>query len=244
MQSETLEVTLPSSRKITIRELNGNDESALSTIGMTESGESINAFLANIIVSEPKPVAKDIAKWPCADRYYLLLKQRIFNQGSELTFKHTDPTDTEKRAAEYTEDLSLIDGDLSDPNYTPTDVQIRKYPHGTDEYVEKTFEDRKFRFKIMTGEMEEKQNRLPDREKNINTLLTARELEEWANGQWLKKTSFHDCKVKLMRDLRTWVTVNDPVFAPVITVINPYTNNPLVLGLMFLKDFFFPEGTI
>src|SRR6188768_357975 len=85
------EITLPSGRLVRIRETNGDDDEILSTLKDARQGDSVFNFLANIILEDNTKPGKpstvvDLLDWPVSDRYYLLFKQRIINQGHLLEF--------------------------------------------------------------------------------------------------------------------------------------------------------------
>lgn len=242
----TTKVTLSSGRIVTIRETNGEDDAILSKIGAaTNNGENIYNFLANIMVDEPRILAKDIMDWPVNDRYGLLFKQRIINLGTDFSFKHTDPTDLKKREVEYTEDLSSIDGDMADPNFTRGPNTIFKYPKGNALEVEYTSSSkRKFRYKILTGVLELAALDTPQADTNKNSMLTNRHIEIFKGSKWERLYNFREIPSKEMAEIRADVTRNDSIFSPMVSFTNPYTNNPFSIDLFAFPTFYFPEGTM
>src|SRR5882757_6071304 len=134
------EITLPSGKMVTIRESNGEDDGILSKIKSAQDGSNIYNYLANIILkdhdTQDKPLAADLMEWLSNDKYYLLFKQRIINLGPTFTFLHTCENKDCKKKSEYEEDLSILDGDLSQKNYKSTGDQVAPYPSGKNKQIE------------------------------------------------------------------------------------------------------------
>lgn len=240
---KTCKVTLPSGRTWEIRETNGEDDGILSTMGTAQTGENINIFLANIIVGPEKVMAAEIRKWPINDIFCLIFKQRIFNQGKEFKFTHQDLNDLpKKREKEYTEDLSLIDGDLGDPKYVPGTNQVFLYPKRDQGVIEfTTASKKKFRYKIMTGELYDKSTSQSLAEKNGNSMLVDRELEMFIENQWVPLKAFHNLSSREMTEIRADVRRNDRMFEPIISFETHFSRTPISLPLMAISTFYFPE---
>jgi len=234
---------VPSGRTWEIRETNGNDDAILSNFGSAVTGDNIYNFLANIIVGPTRPLAAEIMEWPINDKYYLLFKNRVWNFGQKFIYRHTDPLDETRKEETYEEDLAPFDGDLSDPEYTPTAFSVRRHPAGEKTHLETVIEGHKFRFQVMTGAMEKADYLIGNTDRNRNTILTSRKLEEEISGKWLLVTSFHSFSSKLMSKIRGWVSTNDEPFAPFVHFTNPRTQTPITLPLFAAPTFFFPEET-
>lgn len=244
-QGRTCIITLPTGRKVEIRETNGDDDATLSRMGDASTGENVSNFLANIIIGPEKILAKDIAEWPLNDKYVLLFKQRIFNMGSELKFTHTDPLDKKKQEVEYTEDLSTIDGELSDKDYTPGPNQIFRYPNGDKRLLEFIISTKKkLRYKIMNGITEDVLGSIAQEDLNRNSPLIARDIEWFNKTKWEKLFSFRHFTSKEMAEIRHHIGVNDRLFDPTVSFTNPNTQRLINLPLMSIGTFYFPEGTI
>lgn len=240
---KTLKVMVPSGKVWEIRETNGEDDGILSTMGTAQTGENICIFLANIIVGPVKVMADDVKKWFFNDIFYLIFKQRIFNQGSEFKFRHQDLNDKpQKREAEYAEDLNLVDGNLADPTFKPGPHQVTLYPHRDEPLIEiTTSSKRKFRYKILTWELYDKSTSNPLAGKNRNSVLIDRELEAFEGNAWLSMKTFHTLSSKEMTELRVDVSKNDKLFDPVITFETQFSRTSISLPMLSIPTFFFPE---
>lgn len=244
-QGKTLKVTLPTGRVVTIRETNGDDDATLSNLGNASTGENVYNFLANIMVDTPKVLAKEIKDWPINDKYVLLFKQRIFNQGHEFKFKHTDPDDRKEEEKEYTEDLIGVDGDLGDPEFKPTPNQVFLYPKGNATHIEFSIPSGdKFRFRVLTGIMEEIALLTPQADVNNNSQLLIRELEYLNGANWERLFNFRNFSSKNMVFIRAAIRTLDRTFDPYVNFKNPNTGNPFSIPLMKMPTFYFPEGTM
>lgn len=238
-------IVLPSGRKLTIRESNGDDDAILSNMGNTVTGQNVYNFLANIIVQDPiKPIlTTDIVLWPLNDRNVLLFKARIMNYGHEFKFSHIDPEDADKREDGYTEDLKDLDGDLGDPNYTPKKNGIFLYPKGNLEVIEFSISSKKkFRIKILNGILEKESLDVPEESLNRNSPLLQRHIE-WVNdkGQWERIFKFNKFTSREMSEIREAVNTLDPQFNPTVIFTNRYTKKLFRVPLMSIPTFFFPE---
>lgn len=237
----TWKVTVPSGKIWEIRETNGEDESNLSRVADAMNEENLNNFLANIIVGPERPLAADILNWPINDKYYLMFKQRILNLGAEFQFKDTDTTDRKKREVEYTEDLGIIDGDLSDPEYRPGPNQIFRYPEGDKTHIEfKTTFNNFYRFKILTGVEEQAAADIPKGQTDKNTPIVIRQLERHHNNKWERVYNFLKISSKEMVEIRAAIQKYDREFNPLISVTNPWTGADRSFPLFALPTFYFP----
>lgn len=226
-----MKVVLPSGREWEVRETNGDDDATLSRTGGSMSGESLNAFIANIIIGPERPLAADIKKWLIADKYWLLFKQRIFNLGNELKFPYVDPADPSKTAIEITEDLNEI------PEF--------KYPNGDATELEFiTPQGNKFKFTLKTSLTEDAEELLNKSDINKNTPLLTRNLHWWNQGKWEKATSFRHFSSKEMVYIRSYVDKNDPDFNPMVTFKSDFTGRFISIPLMSISTFYFPEEMI
>jgi hypothetical protein len=233
---------LPSTKKVRIRENNGEDEGILSTIGGAVSGESTYSYISNIIVKDYDAPEKssilvdDIKKWKINDKYYLLFKQRIINLGNDLVFEFNCINNTcvenKTQLSKYNEDLSKIDELAEHLNY-PGEKQ--------DEF-EFMVDNFKLRFQVMNGEMELGFQTLQDRLKNRNSNLIARKLSLFHENEWIPLTSFHMFSSKQMGIIRGTIQKYDKGFSPTTDFNCPHCNTPYSIPVLSLPTFFFPEG--
>lgn len=248
---EKHDIHLPTGRIATIRETNGEDDAIISKMSGAQSGESILNFVANITTHDSvlgrKPMVDDIRAWPVSDRYYLLYKQRLINQGTLLEFRHTcsNPDCAYCRDAEpqdKEQDLTEFDGDLTNPDFKAKNSnQVRRYPNGDKVEVEFSLSSgKKLKYKILTGELEKKQLDIPQDDNNRNTKLIVRELSVFDNGVWIPLKSFLAFKSKEMSEIRKHVDDNDPLFDPLINFTCNLCKMPYRIPLLSIPAFFWP----
>ena len=248
------EITLPSGRLVRIRETNGDDDEILSTLKDARQGDSVFNFLANIILEDNTKPGKpstvvDLLDWPVSDRYYLLFKQRIINQGHLLEFDFICQTpdcpsqkDGEK-AQSFQQDLHEYDGDLADANYKPHNIhQVKPYPRGSNKQVEFELSSKKrLRYKILTGVLEKKRLDGPLENSHKNSHLVIREIEVYNQDRWTLLTQFKAFSSKEMSEIRRSVDTNDPLFDPVVKFNCPVCKAPYNVPLFQMPVFYWPE---
>lgn len=237
--------TLPSGKVITIRESNGEDDGILSRMKSGSEGAHVYNYLASIIIEDhstkTKPVASDIQEWLVNDKYYLLFKQRIVNLGQELIIAHTCENETCKKRNEYTEDLSEMDGDLSQKDYKPNEKQIPKYIGGDSKTIEFTSSRKtRFQFELLTGALEQKDLDTPDDARDINNPLLSRNVKIFEQGKWLQIFDFRRFPSKEMNEVRNFILKNDRTFNPVVSFTCPKCRTPYQATLFNMPVFFFP----
>lgn len=265
---KTSTYTSPSSREITIRETNGDDDEILSDISTSMTGENINNFLANIVMvdsslGDRKPEVLDILKWPVNDKYYTLLKHRILSFGDLLKFTKTCqnekcPTyDVEQDLKEFDSDLSKNRKDTEDTSKggesksiqsgRPIEdlFRIRPYKLGLNPFVEFiTSSGKTLRFKILTGELERKQLDMPGGKTNKNTKLIIRELEVQNKGNWELVTHFNAFSSRETSEIRSKVLEFDTTFDPQVLTTCPSCGQKYSDSLLSIPAFYFPEEGI
>ena len=247
---QTTTVQLPSGRVVDIRETNGADDELLSNLADVKDSTNIVKFLTSIIVKDHTldraPQAGEVMNYHLNDKWYLMLKQRILNRGSQLVFNYKCQCDKckDKPAVEYTEDLTPFDGDLSKVDYQPKDTQIMKYPLGLELVREfRTSSGHLLRYDIMTSIHEKKQLDLTDKEQTRNSILTLRNLKVKNGEEWTTVTNFAFLPSKIVSEVRGDVKKNDPEFMPLVSGECP-AGIPFVLSLWGIPDFFWPGEEI
>lgn len=250
-EGNKMDVFLPSSNKVTIRETNGGDDELLSNLYEIQKGSNTPQFLASIITFDQnlgrKPTVAEVLNYPKNDQWYLMLVQRIMNRGSDLVFpyKCQQPTCKDKPEMEFTEDLSLFDGRLGDENYKPGPYQIMKYPLGAlSQHRFKTSSGHSYQFDIMTGVHEKKLLEVSDKSQNKNTMLTLRNLKMLQGQNWISVLSFSSIPSKIMSEIRREVALNDPEFNPIVTGECINCGTPFAMSLWGMPDFFWPGERI
>lgn len=242
---------IPSGYIVTLRETNGDDETNLSKIKTAKTGESMAIFLAGIIVKttipgQEKPTPTDIQKWKVNDKYYCLLKSRMFSLGEELKFKWNWPED-EKAWHTYAEDLKIFDRDLSTDSGIDSEdeTRIRMYPlkEAMGREIELT-SGKKVRYEFLTGVGEKQALDIPESQQNNNTELVIRNLQ-WLNeqGAWQNVENFSIFTSREMAAIRSDVMKYDYKFEMRIKIENPYTEKINYIPAIIVNDFFYPAET-
>lgn len=240
----THEVILPSRRKVTIRERNGEDEESLSNVGDFTNGTAVPKFLARLTGLS----YEEIQKWPIRDKYYLLLKERILSIGSILTFVHRFSDGSEQA---FDEDLSGYDWDYSKPfpkegeiNYKPG--RALPYPEYSKpdsfKFEGRTASGKNYRMLYLTGEKEISTLGIDQSTLNSNKQFTLREFEvQLDNGLWVRMERFSSFTARDMAEFRNSVQANDQDFNLSVIVKHPKSGLVEETSLMTETDFFLPR---
>jgi len=238
-------ITLPSSKQITIRERNGDDDDIISDQQLGKDGTNIFAFVAAITEIDHdlnrKPTVAEIKQWPTNDVYAVLLKQYIANFGKDMKFTHLCQNEDCGHEAKYSEDLSLVDGDMEDPNYKPKNsLALRKYPNGkTLEILFKTSSGKELKYKILNYELAKKE--LEEVGATKNSPLKFRELQIKNKDSWVDVKHFGMFSPKDMVEIRQNVRDNDPLFQPNVNFSCAKCQMPYSVVLWQLGAFYYPE---
>lgn len=244
----TLTFTIPSNYQVTIRETNGDDETNLSKIKNAKTAEAMAIFLAGIIVStnipgQEKPTATQIQAWKVNDKYYCLLKSRMFSLGPILKFKWVWPEDP-KNPITYEEDLTQFDRDLSkDTGDESKDrTKIRMYPlrNATGREIELT-SGKKIKYEFLTGVGEKQSLDISENETNNNTELVIRNLQWFDKGAWINVQNFGIFSSREMVAIRKDIIQHDIRFEMQISIENPFTSKMNYIPAIIVNDFFYPE---
>lgn len=243
----TITFTIPSNFQVTIRETNGEDETNLSRIKNAKTGEAMAIFLAGIIIAttipgQEKPTATQVQAWKCNDKYYCLLKSRMFSLGDILKFKWVWPEDP--NPVTYTEDLKQFDRDLSKDSGDDSNdrTKIRMYP--LREAIGREIQlssGKKIRYEFLTGVGEKQSLDIPENETNNNTELIIRNLQ-WYNDQgiWINIENFGIFSSREMVAIRKDIIDHDIRFEMQISIENPYTGKMNYIPAIIINDFFYP----
>lgn len=255
LMGNTTEFVTPSKLHIVIREQNGEDEDVISKAKNLKDGNAIHYFLAGIIqtVNGAKVGSNYVENMRNRDKYYTLLKSRIFSLGETLTYHHrcSNPNCNKPQGKEdplYEEDLSLYDKDFSDkaPVDERPDFQYRIQPYiaeGTHREL-KLYSGKELRYKFLTG-VEEKKVMQKDRDSmSKNSDIMLRELE-WKNenDQWQKVSHFGIFSSKEMTAIRKDIEKHDTPFEAISETTCPFCGTVDYISLLAQPDFFFPGET-
>jgi hypothetical protein len=235
---EKTDIILPSGKVVTIRESTGEDDDILSK--RDDKLEHLNKFLARIVV-DPDMSTNDVKKLLVRDKYFLLLKSRIFSLGSELLFTHTFSDGTE---ADIEEDLTIFDHDYSE-EWNPDSKAPR--PYITDDpTVEFNLSSGKIcRYEYLTG-LHEK-SLLDNKEitltnLNINMMMTVRKFALKINDSWALVQRFNMLKSREMAEIRKHIERNDPEWGALMSIPHPNGGPTEYVSIFQVPDFFFPAG--
>lgn len=252
LTGNTTSFVTPSKLHIVIREQNGEDEDVISKQRNLIKGDAIHYFLAGIIqtVNGQKVGSSYVEGMRNRDKYYTLLKSRIFSLGSELTYRHrcSNPNCNKPQGQDdpmYEEDLSLYDRDFSEnaPVDKREEFKYRIQPYiqeGTHREL-KLSTGKELRYKFLTG-VEEKKVLQKDRENmSKNSDIMLRELE-WKNGndQWQKVSHFGIFSSREMAAIRKDIEKHDMPFEAISECTCPFCGNVDQISLLAQPDFFFP----
>lgn len=245
----TLTVRTPSGDDVEIREWNAEDEDAISKIKDNKDGTHTYKFLAGIITKiNGVPVKlswEEVAKLKVRDIYYLLFKGRLFTHGDKLAFDHTFESG---EVVPQIEDLAKFDFNLAsgeppkkgEEGYSAE--QIKPYPKGVAEWVEKTTSrGLKYRFKLLTGmeELATRQKKIEDA--TINDKLRNRSFSLFHGGTWQQIERFNMISAKESSEIRSVMNEIDHEFSLIITVKSP-SGAVEATSIFAIPDFYYPQS--
>ena len=253
---------MPSGFSITIREQSGEDEDKLSRLGDAKTSDNLQNFLSGIIVGNDDAehvdaagkhkdtyTPSDIAAWKVNDKYYAVLKSRLFSLGKEVKFNYIFKDEPLPSSLPdgylFTEDLTIFDADLA--NYkaikdTLPATAIMPYPLGKAMSREFQLTSKKeVKYNLLSSYGEKRMLDKSENDLSINDSLRIRELQwKQANGQWMPVENFRDFKSSEMQELRADIKKHDPQFSMRSTVTSPKTGNKETFPIITLQDFFYP----
>lgn len=246
---DTLKFKVPSGFDLTIREQNGEDDETISKMKHALKGDSVNAFVAAIVLKSSIDgdgivSMEKVNLWKNRDKYYALLKSRMFSLGNEITYDHTCSNSNCGKTSTYEEDLLPYDRDFSLPSEeTKTDFkyQVQPYTYGLSPQIElRLTSGKELRYKYLNGESEKKLLDMDKNEVSKNTDISVRSLEWNNNGTWQKIQSFKMFSSREMAEIRKHIKENDMPFEVLSECICPYCSNKDYISLISQPGFFFP----
>lgn len=246
--SNILKFKIPSGLEVTIREQNGDDDDVISRLKNNNDGTSINKFIASICLEVEglpgKPSHNDILKWKNRDKYYVLLKSRIFSLGETLTYNYKCINPDCGKESTFEEDLRLYDRDFSKPLEETNNgfkYQVQPYLTSSPTVEIDLTSGKKVRYKYLNGLSEKKLLEINKDEISKNTELLVRDMEWFNGGQWHKLQRFDVFSSKDMMEIRSHITKYDMPFDAVSDCKCPYCQKVANISLLAQPSFFFPQ---
>lgn len=255
---KTLEFTVPSGFKFTIREQNGNDDDILSNVGQAQEARNFNNFIQGIVIStnfttSGKLSYNDVLKLKLRDKYVILFMSRIHSLGEVVKFKFNwgpERQGGKDQEFNYEENLTRYLWDYSKPitefPFEPTQEgfdsqRMKPYVEGSKNIIELDLKSgKKVRMNYMDGFYEEYIFKLKPEDKSKNTDLKARNLEMFIENKWMKVENFTFFSPKDMIELRSVIKAVDPEFNAISELENPVTKETMNFPILNTPDFFFP----
>lgn len=243
-------ITLPSGKLAVLREQNGNDDDIISRAKDNESNTAILKFLASITVgldAITNVTPQDIAKLRTADRYALLVYNRINSLSPTLIFSYK--WNDKNPLVEYEVNLQDYIVDYSkpfDPEVTPLAIK----PIDNDIMAMIKVGDKELRYTYSNGYQEAIIYKTDSGEFSKNMELTIRDLEIKQGDQWVKVGNFSKFTPRDMMAIRKHITENDPAIDLTLEITNPYFTKgadiekvgppSTVIAVYGVPEFFFP----
>lgn len=243
--------TTPSGHEVTIREQNGEDDDILSNPVEAQTMMNLSRFIAAIVVKcnyteNGRLTPSQAHELPALDRYCILFNSRKFSLGDTVDFIYDWGPDNGGKQ-EYTQELDEF---LFDYSKLPTEEECASKPNAIPYYPKGgVFKDivfeistgKKLMFDLFNAKAEAYILELPLDQRTKNKELVARNLRLEVDGKWDKVTNFRSFTVKEMREIRSEIMGNDPVFYGTTLIENPRVPGQTTeINIVALKDFFYP----
>lgn len=250
----TLMVMTPSGRVFTMREQNGNDDDIISNPITGRDLTNVDNFLTGILISEhvgkevKQVLLSDVQNFPIKDRFYLLIKSRIFSIGKDMKFTFDWGKDN-GGVLNYEEDLEVFIHDYSKPFPQPGDKdyhpnKIPPYPANTDhtsKFEFTTKSGKRLRFGVLTRQGEKYLLTLQPEQMTKNVEFKSRDLQlKTETGEWTTVENFAMFTKQDMSEIRKAVEEVDPTYEFSTFLENPKTGGGINYPLMSSNDFFYP----
>lgn len=244
---KTLNFKTPSGMNVVIREQNGDDDEIISKMKNATDGSAVNKFIAAIVMdcNGHRPTYENILKWKVRDKYYVLLKSRIFSIGDNLIFKYKCINNDCGKETEYEENLNPYDRDFSKPideTNNDFDYQIQPYETGEASEIELLLSSgKKIKYELLNGNSEKMLLAANKDEISKNTELIVRSIQWYNEGKWQKLSNFRIMSPRDMKEIRSHINKHDLPFEAISELKCPYCKNSSKVSLLAQPDFFFPQ---
>jgi len=236
----------PSLIEAEIRESTGADDDILSSLD--EPNVVLNRYISAILISlgGVAPVTPQMVKdLKIRDKYFILIKARIFSLGPDLYFTHNWGDGLQPE--EYHFDLSGFVWDYTQP--LPTfgeegyfDQRILPYNFTQGDAIVKTLTTgRTVKMKFLDGHGEEILLKLPPSQRTINSQLSSRAMQvSDDNLGFVKVVNFGVFSSREMVEIRSAVEEFDPPVEGLLHLTHPASREVVPISLIQIRDFFFP----
>lgn len=245
----TKDLILPSGRKVTIREQNGEDDEVLSNASAAEEGMSINNFISVIVVKDSKTGGKltpdDVLAMRLRDKYYILIAARIFSLGDTLRFTYKWP-DMDKPTP-YMENLNIFIWDFHKPF---PDMESDEYkesyikPYMVDElhHIQTLSTGKIIRWDYADGYSEKFLLELSHTDRTKNSELYARRLSIKHGEEFIEVKTFKSFSPKEMLEIRREIELLDGSAEMSTEIPHPQKKGvSLMHPIIASEDFFYPQ---
>lgn len=247
---EVQQVKLPSGMLVIIRDLNGEDETIISNVKLTQERKSFDAYLSNIVVAVDgvvgNPSFAQVKSWKLRDKYATLIFSRIMSIGEEVRFQYQFPKD--ETPLTFVENLSRYVWDYNTPfpkkgedNYDVERIPPYDSSLSSNERELELTSGKKVRYLYANGVTESYMLDRLEEELHKHTELLARQLSFFDGKAWIRVQNFKMFSIKDTREIWNDINTNDRAYNLVTELEHPRTDEMQIIPIVGIQDFFFPE---
>lgn len=236
-------------KKVTIREINGDDEDTLSLVRDSEDNSAIAKFVSKVVVS-PRLTFDEVQQWRARDKYLILFEAVRLTYGDVFKFEYTfDEGSPKEITYEFEEDLRRFTWDFNPKNKDtyPGDKSNKNYFKGRIKpYIDDlpsveftTSSGKKVGFEYLTGELESAALLIDQKDRSLNDELRDRNFYQEVSGVPTKISNFGVFRAIEMREIRMKIEEHDPSWPAILDIKHPSSGKSVSVSLFSLPDFFF-----
>lgn len=251
---------LPDGVTIRVREMNGEDEVALSKVNNVQSGNALPIFLSQIIIDTDEKLEggrkryteDEISEWPSNKKYYAAIMARIHSLGWKLNFNFKFDNETSKLPGggfPYEEDLRIYTAPLEKWHELLPEQLEKVHPLAIRPYTSSQntlnlkFGDIEVRLERLSsyGEKLMLNKNQGDLSKKDEFLVRKISVKRPGAPDFMLIESMREFSARQMAEMRAEIQKFDPPFTAPVQLTSPkgtYTEVPVVT----LPEFFFPSG--
>lgn len=251
LYGQTKELLLPSGRRMTIREQNGDDDDILSNSELQKDLSNQNNFIQGIVIkadtTSGKLTKEDILNMLIKDKYFIMFASRIHSIGKMVNFTY----DWKKFGGEqqYDDDISKYIWDFSEEFPTKGSEDYNQYrmepytENASDTQIITTSSGKELSFECMRVKGEKDMLELEKAEQTINRELLQRSLMlKTGGGKFELVKNFRFFTKRDMIEIHKRVNSIDPPFMPITEIESPKSGvAPVLFPIIGSNSFFFPE---